>query len=215
MWAAVVIGAFAAVAQPIAPWCGTKDRDIGRGFVFTQYMFNGSPEFSLHFRPPLSASRTTGVSLTGPFELSFIQMRFDVGGGGGSSLIGPHIGFLYYPFAKVDGTPFTGTVKLSCGGRTALRERYILEVPGKIKGPIEFSVPWLNQPEQRCIQELQDTGHFALTFAEPEGAPPTIAISGHIPLAWATKRIRTIWAAQLEDAKHGRCRLMPPPPSPF
>jgi hypothetical protein len=215
MWAAVVIGAFAAVVQPTTPWCGTKDRDIGRGFVFTQYMFDGSAEFTLQYRPPRSATRTRGVSLTGPFELSFIQMRFDVGPDGASSLTGPHIGFTYYPFTKSDSTPFTGTVRLDCGGGTALRERYILETPGRIKGPIQFSVPWLNQPEQRCLQELQQRGQFALTFAEPEGAPPAIALSGRIPLRWATERIRAIWAAQLKDAKHGRCRLMPPPPPPF
>src|SRR3954454_19016636 len=116
MWAAVVIGAFAAVVQPTTPWCGTKDRDIGRGFVFTEYMFDGSAEFTLQYRPPRSATRTRGVSLTGPFELSFIQMRFDVGPDGASSLTGPHIGFTYYPFTKTDSTPFTGTVRLDCGG---------------------------------------------------------------------------------------------------
>src|ERR1700759_4545852 len=174
MWAAVVVGAFAVVAQLNAPWCGTKDRDIGRGFTLTQYMFNGSPEFTLHYRPPVSATRTKGVTLTGPLGSSFIQMGFDIGDSESSSLIGPHVGFYYYPFTKVGGAPFTGTVKLDCGSRTILRERYILDTPVKFKGQIEFSVPWLSQPEQRCLRELQQSSRFALTMTESEGAPPAV-----------------------------------------
>ena len=215
MWVAVIVAASAVIAQPNAPWCGTKDRDIGRGFTFTQYMFDGSPEFTLHYRPPSSATRTKSISMTGPIGLSFTQMNFGVANGEASSLTGPHVGLYYYPLSKADGSSFTGTVKLDCGGGTALRERYALQSPANFRGQVEFSEPWFAQPEQRCLRELQQTGKFALTMAESDDAPPAIVVAGRIPLRWATNTIHAIWAVQLEDARRGRCRLMPPPPPPF
>jgi hypothetical protein len=144
--------------------------------------------------------------------------KFDVGIGDVSPSNGPHIGLYYYGISRLDGSPYTGTLTLNCGGGTVLRNRFEL---GPVAGtPINFPTPFFGQPEQRCLRELMKSAHLHFTVAEPAGSPPALAISSPFPLGWAVERMEQTWAQQMDDSKAGRCRMRPvlappgPPPPP-
>lgn len=204
-----------ASAAPLPPQCGSMEREIGRGFILTQRMYGGSRAFELRFLPPASAIHTNGVKLTGPFELMINNFgdNFDLGAGP-ETLNGPDIGLYFYGVRGPSGNGYTGTVRLDCGGGTVLRFRTTLstQVPGV---PNSFGGMFVNQPQQRCLSELMQTGRLEFTVSEPEGSPPGIAISSPYPLRWALDRTMAIWAQQMQDFKEGRCRMRPPLQPPF
>jgi hypothetical protein len=197
------------------PECGSIERDIGRGFILTQWMYGGTRAFELRFLPAASAIRTNGVKLTGPFELMINNFgdNFDLGVGQ-ESIDGPHIGLYFYGVSGPTGDGFTGTIRVDCGGGTVLRFRTTLSTPDH-GVPNNFPGIFVNQPEQRCLGELMQNGHLEFSISEPEGNPPGIAISSPYPLRWALDRTKAIWAQQMKASKEGRCRMRPPLPPPF
>lgn len=211
----VLTQAAPASQPPRVPWCGSPpDRDIGRGFRFTQYMFDGSDEFRMTFEPSAKSVSTNGVEMTAPFKLQFIQMDLKERTPAMAGLAGPHIGFTSYEFRKPDGSRLgIGALKLECGGGTILSERYLDPVPHN--GPVSMDIAFFNQPEQQCLAELTQNGRFRFTIGGRDFTNPYVVIDDLIPLRWAMDEVRRIWTAELAKAKQGQCRLMPPPPPPF
>lgn len=201
---------------PTLPSCGSVDRDIGRGVRLTQYMFDGSSEFTLKFQPP-NPVMATGVKMTAPFQLMISQMDFRAPTAAQSVLAGPHIGFTNYEFRKPDGTRLgIGALNLECGKGTVIRANYSPEPPPEhVKVPVTFHLPFLGQAEQQCLRELQESQHFKFTISQRNPNEPWLVIEDRMPLRWATSKAQKAWRTGLEQAKQGRCRLASRPPPPF
>mgnify|MGYP004497774587 CR=1 FL=1 len=207
-----------AAASPVdLPLCGSKDRDIGRGFLLTQYMFNGHPEFSLVYQPPAASVRTHGVSMTASFQLRFGQLDLRPFRTRPPDLSGPLLGYANYEFRKPDGTRLgLGAIRFDCGGGTILNARYSSEPPrGDLKVPISFPQPFHNQPVAACLSELQAHGRFGFRVGEHSADDPFVTIGGEIPFARALSEAERIWRNELARAERGECRIAPPPPPPF
>jgi hypothetical protein len=204
-------------AGPRLPSCGSVDRDIGRGFRLTQYMFGGSPEFTLAYRPTTSSIRMVGVTETAPFHLLFSQLGIEGPPVGQTGVSTSHLGYTGYQFRKPDGVRLgTGKLMVECGGGVVLNAAFSAQPPSDaMQNPVTFHLPFLNQPEDRCMQELLRDGRFRFTIAEQDLASPSVVIEDRLDLKWALSEVERIWRAGLIGAEQGRCQIYPAPPPPF
>lgn len=214
---ALITQAAGPASPPALPSCGNVERDIGRGFRLTQHMFDGAPDFTLKYEPPSSAVDARGVTMTAPFQMMFSQMNFDVDAVGRNPLAGPHVGFTNFEFRRPDNTRLgLGNLRLDCGDGTVLDKTFSADgPPDHIRVPITFHSPFLNQPEQRCLREIERTGRFRFTISERDPNRPSVIIQGRMPLRWAIAEVRRLWEDGLSRSAQGRCRLLPAPPPPF
>ena len=206
------------VAQPMVPFCGSRDKDIGKGFSLTQYMFDGAPNFSLAYQPEADSVKTVGLQATSEFRLLFSDIHLADQTGALGPRSGAHVGFDGYRFVRPDGFAMgVDNLKLECGGDTVLARAYPHADPSRAGDavPINFALPFFNQPEQRCIRELREDGSFRFTAADDPEATLSVIIEDRLDLDWAVAEAERIWRAEIDRSRDGLCSLMPSPPPPF
>lgn len=216
MIAATII-TLALMAQASAPaelrFCGSRDRDIGRGFTLTQYMFDGASDFSLTYRPPAQRVRTAGVTQTGSFHFIFSQMAFEPEAVARKGFVGPQVGFGQYRFIKPDGLHLgVGVPRLACGGGIVMTNDFSKSGPPPSDVPVTFFSPFFAQDQKGCIAQLSRDGRYRFTVTEQAGAPPAVVIEDRIDLKWALAKAERFWRSDLQAARKGACRLAAPPP---
>lgn len=211
----VLLIALVLQAADALPVCGSRDRDIGRGFELTQYMFNGASEFQLKYRP--QSVRTHGVTETAPFQLMFSQVRLEPPLRTPDSGTGPNVGFANYQFTRPDGVRTgLGRLILRCGDGATLSMRYSSAPPDpSLRVPVSFHAPFYNQAEYQCLMDIRRDGRFAFSVAESDEAEPFVTIDSPIELDWAMREVERRWRADLARAERGECRIVPSPPPPF
>lgn len=213
--------AFAAMASlfgaqanaQVPPWCeSSQERDIGNGFRLTQYLFGGSSEFTLFFRPAESDIRTHGVTITAPFELMLSSLDLE-------GRTTPQIGFRNYEFRQSDGVRIgLGRLSVHCGEGATLSATYSTgSPPDTVRVPITFHAPFFIQRAliPQCLRDIEAAGRVRLVVAETATADPRVVIDGPIPLTRAIAEARRRWTAETTRARHGSCRMPPVPPPPF
>lgn len=194
----------ASTAQAYPPACGARALDIGDGFLLTQYMFAGAPEFMLEYSIPDEQLRSDDVVMGTRLQLVFAALANSYGDD-------VQIGYQNFDIRTADGEPFEyGRVDLDCGNGRSLSQRFVWNDQFSIPHHVNLFGSW--QEKQDCLWALRKTGSFKLSFARDMDGEASLIFAGPIPLKAKIDWAHRHWRNELAKAADGACRIVPPPP---
>jgi hypothetical protein len=189
-----------------APWCGAQDLNIGNGFHLTEYMFAGSPEFTLEYLVPDKDVTSKGARVaSSSIRVTFEALPF-------YNWDSPRIGYSTFRVRGPDGLAFAvSAIKLDCGGGMSLSASFPKQahLPWQVRS---FASPLFSDQAKipACLQALQHSGHFTFTFTGDDDT--SLELRGPLPLRGAIEAERRFRESQIKKAAQGRCQMPPPPP---
>jgi hypothetical protein len=188
------------------PWCGAQDLNIGNGFHLTEYMFGGSPEFTLEYLVPNKDVTSKGASVaSSPIRVTFQGLPF-------YNWDSPRIGYSNFDVRGPDGPGFTvRAIKFDCGGGISLSISFPKQTPLR-RQVTSFSSPFSSDQAKirACLQALQHSGRFTFTFTGDDDT--ALKLKGPIPLRGAIEAERRFRESEMLKAKQWRCQIPPPTP---
>jgi hypothetical protein len=212
------------MGQPVRaadpPWCGGRNLDLSAGFHANLYMFGGSPQFSLTYDVPASGT-LTGDALLGatPVRITFVGVDAPP-----SEPWVLNIGYENLDLRERDGRRLMPDYfRLECGdgAELTLASNHIAS-PNLPPGRSDFMSVFTGgyrpdrlRPEtDACFEEMQRTGRFRFSLSRRRGDAPVLVLEGTWGLRAAVHAVRALWRRDIERARIGQCRIMPPPPPP-